>query len=111
MDDLSGKDPEGSGVGDSVASTALESCRSLLNRGVFNHFLGGCLYSRLAWSVLYHLATLFRRRRSGQERTPIVLLFLRHNTAYLGMQVRRLLFILAPEHDEGTIEIHNRESE
>jgi hypothetical protein len=51
----------------------------------------------------------FRRRRSGQERTPIVLLYLRHNTAKLGMQVRRLCLIPAPERDEGTIAIHRCE--
>src|SRR5262249_447766 len=47
----------------------------------------------------------------GQERTPLVLLFLRHNGSYLCMQVRRLFFLLAPERDEGTIEIHRRNRE
>ena len=41
----------------------------------------------------------------------MLLLFLRHNASKLGMQVRRLFLILAPERDEGTIEIHRRESE
>src|SRR5215813_2679813 len=99
------------GVGDSVASTALESCGSLLKRGVFNHFLGGCRYSRLALSVGCHLTEPCRRRRGGQERTPILLLFLRHHASELGMQVCRLFLRLAPERDEGTIEIHRCEGE
>jgi hypothetical protein len=39
----------------------------------------------------------------------IVLLFLRHNTSYLCMQVQSIFFRIAPERDEGTIEIHRRE--
>src|SRR5262249_34337633 len=69
-----------------------------------------CL-SRLASSVLYRLATLFRRRRSGQERTPVILLFLRHNTSYLGMELSSIFYIPAPERDQGTIVIHHREGE
>jgi IS1 family transposase len=53
----------------------------------------------------------FRRCGGGQERTPIVLLFLRHNTSYLGMEVRRFFLRVAPEHDEGTIEIHRCDGE
>ena len=41
----------------------------------------------------------------------MLLLFLRHNASKLGMQVRSFIFILAPERDEGTIEIHRREGE
>jgi hypothetical protein len=41
----------------------------------------------------------------------MLLLFLRHNASKLGMQVRRLFLIRAPERDEGTIEIHRREGE
>ena len=59
--------------------------------------------------MLYYLGVPFRRRRSGQESTPIFFLFLRHNTSYLYMQVRSLFLRLAPERDEGTIEIHRRE--
>src|SRR6516162_6535986 len=53
----------------------------------------------------------FRRRRSGQERTPIVLLFLHHDTSYLGVQMRRIFLVLAHERCEGTIEIHRPEGE
>src|SRR5262249_11522235 len=66
---------------------------------------------RLASSVLCRLGVPFRRRRSGQERTPLVLFFLRHNTSYLCMQVQSIFFRIAPERDEGTIEIHRREGE
>jgi hypothetical protein len=34
-----------------------------------------------------------------------------HDASYLGMQLRSIFFILAPERDEGTIEIHHREGE
>src|SRR5207249_5218251 len=40
---------------------------------------------RLAASMLCRLGVPFRRCGDGQESTPIVLLFLRHNTSYLGM--------------------------
>src|SRR5215470_12029349 len=45
-----------------------------------------CLYI-LSSSVLYRLGIPFRRCRSRQERTPLVLLFLRHNRSYLGMEL------------------------
>jgi hypothetical protein len=60
----------------------------------------------LASSGLCRLGVPFRRRRSGQESTPLFFLFMRHNTSYLCMQGRSLCFILAPERDEGTIKIH-----
>ena len=41
----------------------------------------------------------------------MLLLFLRHNTSNLGMQVNSLFHILTPERGEGTIEIHRREGE
>src|SRR5262249_18389453 len=66
---------------------------------------------RLASSVLYHFGVPFRKRGGGQESTPIVLLFLRHNTSYLCMQVQSIFFRIAPERDEGTIEIHHCEGE
>jgi hypothetical protein len=53
----------------------------------------------LASSGLCRLGVPFRRRRSGQESTPLFFLFMRHNTSYLGMQVRSLCFILAPERE------------
>src|SRR5262245_51218633 len=62
-------------------------------------------------SVLRYLGVPFRRCRSGQESAPMLLLFLRHNASKLSMQVRRLFLILAPERDEGTIEIHRRKGE
>jgi hypothetical protein len=66
---------------------------------------------RFVSSVLYRLGIPFRRRRGGQESTPIFFLFMRHNASYLYMEVRRLFFIPAPERNEGTIEIHHREGE
>jgi hypothetical protein len=53
----------------------------------------------LASPLLYHLAVPFRRRGGGQESTPIVLLFLRHNTSYLGMELRSI--IMYPENWTG----------
>ena len=66
---------------------------------------------RFTSSVLYYLAAPFRRRGSGQESTPIVLLFLRHNRSYLGMELSSIFCILAPKCGERTIEIHRREGE
>ena len=62
-----------------------------------------------ASSGLCRLSVPFRRRRSGQKSTPLVLLFLRHNTSYLGMESSSIFFRIAPERGEGTIEIHHRE--
>jgi hypothetical protein len=63
----------------------------------------------LASSVLCRLGAPFRRRGGGQESTPLVLLFLRHNASYLCMQVQSIFFRIAPARDEGAIEIHHRE--
>src|SRR4029450_2277696 len=84
---------------------------SLLARFACTRFLRVCLSHRLTSSVLCRLGAPFRRGGGWQERTPIFLLFLRHNASKLGMQVCRLFLILAPERDEGTIEIHHREGE
>ena len=67
--------------------------------------------SRHASSELCCLGGRCRRCGGGQERTPIVLLLMRHNTSYLCMQVQSIFFRIAPERDEGTIEIHHREGE
>src|SRR5215831_17043028 len=100
-----------SGIGGSGASTTWEFRMPLLSRFACTLFLGGCLSYRFASSVLYRFVVPFRRCGGGQERTPLVLLFLRHYASELGMQVRSLFLILAPERNEGTIEIHRREGE
>jgi len=66
---------------------------------------------RLALSGLCRLGVRSRRRGGGQERTPRVLLFLRHHASELSMQVRRLFFTPTPERDEGAIVIHRCEGE
>src|SRR5215471_19482215 len=98
-------------VGGWAGSSTLVVCMSLLARLGIHRLLGVYMSYLLASSVLCRLGIPFRRRGSGQERTPINLLFLRHNTSYLGMQVCRLFLMLAPERDEGAIEIHRREGE
>ena len=102
---------EGSGVGGCAVYATSELRVSLLARFACTLFLGVCLSHMRDLSVLRHLGVPFRRCRSGQESTPIVLLFQRHNISYLCMQLQSIFFMGASERDEGTIEIHRREGE
>src|SRR5262245_31107115 len=86
----SSRDKRGSGGGGCAASTTLELRVSRLDRSSLTVSWECVGLYILSSSVLYRLGIPFRRCRSRQESTPIVLLFLRYNTSYLGMQVRRL---------------------
>src|SRR5262249_27268232 len=72
---------EGSGVGSCTAYTTWRFRVSLLSRLRIHCLLGVCLSYLLASFVLYYLTAPFRRCGSRQESTPILLLFLRHNTS------------------------------